>query len=184
VLFEGNVVRDTSSGLNIMGDAWEAGPSQRATRLTIRNNLIIADRTAYGGDGRCLMVGRGPQQIIYSHNTCISNGSSAVYTYSGGALSAVSGAEFVANLWVRNTYGFSGVGTSEGIPTLANYYPGAVWDRNVMAGGIASRYPVGTLTPSVTAFQAEFVNYAGGDYRVTLGGILDGLGADIARLPK
>ena len=39
--------------------------------------------------------------------------------------------------------------------------------RNVLAGGTASRYPAGNFFPTVSAWQAGFVDYAGGDYRLS-----------------
>lgn len=157
-----NLITHASSAINVLGDDNEF-PSLRTADVTITNNRLLVDRHTFGGDGRCLMVGRGPQQVTYSQNTCISNGSSAVYTYAGGsAVTTIAGAAFVNNLWVHNTYGFMGEGVGEGNPALGVFYPGAVFTGNVMGGASAKLYPAGTLTPTMTDFQAQFADYANG----------------------
>jgi len=177
VTFEGNTVRNVSSAINIAGDD-DLKPSQRTHGITLRNNLLVVDRVAMGGDGRCLMVGRGPQQLTYSQNTCISNGGSAVYTYAGGAQSAIADAVFDKNIWIRNTYGFFATSGQEGTGALATFYPGAVWTSNVMAGGSIAAYKAGTFVPSVAELMGQFVDPAAGDYRIRADSTFAGLGSD------
>ena len=53
-----------------------------------------------------------------------------------------------------------------GTDSINAYFPGAVFLRNVLAGGRSSRYPGDNLFPEMDSFAQQFVNYAGGDYRL------------------
>jgi hypothetical protein len=154
VTFEYNVVRNVGSAFNLLGDDNEK-PSQRTQRVTFRHNLILVDRVAWGGDGRCIMIGRAPQLVTWDHNTCLSNGSSAIYSYRGGTSLNSPDARWTNSIFRHNSYGFFGEGASPGTSTLTAYYPNATWAANVV-GGAPNVYPVGTLRPTMTQF-ATFV---------------------------
>jgi regulation of enolase protein 1 (concanavalin A-like superfamily) len=166
ILFERNVIRNVSSAFNVTGDD-DKHPSLRTNRITIRQNLIVPNRAAFGGAGRCMQVGRSPQQLVYEHNTCISDGSAFIYTYRGGDVRVTLGGVFRSNVFVHNQYGFSGDGaTSGGVQALAPHYPDLVFTDNLIGGGVAANYP-NNLVLSASEFQAHFVNYAHGDFRLT-----------------
>jgi hypothetical protein len=153
VLFEGNVVKDVSSGINIAGDDSEHS-SLRTRQIVIRNNEVIADATQFGGDGRFLMIGRAPQSVVIENNTTITNGPAWIYTYPGGAVATTSGLVVRNNVGQHNEYGFSGEGTAaSAVRTLARYYPGAVFEGNVITGGSRGEYPSGTLVPAPSEFS-------------------------------
>ena len=59
-----------------------------------------------------------------------------------------------------------GDGSSPGNPTLAKYFPNAVFTYNVLAGGTASLYPATNSFPTVAQWNASFVDPASGDYRL------------------
>jgi len=44
--------------------------------------------------------------------------------------------------------------------------PGSDINRNVMAGGTASKYPSGNSFPTAAQFEGQFAAYGGGDYRL------------------
>lgn len=183
VTFENNIVTDVSSGINVAGDDNEH-PSQRTTNVTIRNNIVVADRTRFGGEGRFMMLGRAPQRVVIDHNTTITNGSSWIYTYKGGSAVTAEGLVVRDNLGLNNAYGFMGEGVATGKPVLARYYPDAVFEGNVLAGGRPSDYPPGNLFPTVEAFKAQFVDFAAGDYRLKPGSTFGDRGAHVTITPR
>jgi hypothetical protein len=185
VVFEHNIVRNVGSGFNLLGDDNEQ-PSQRTQRVTFRHNLILVDRVTWGGDGRCLMVGRAPQLVTWDHNTCLSNGSSAVYSYRGGTSLTSADARWTNSIFQHNAYGFFGDGAAPGTSSLTAFYPGATWASNVVSGA-PNVYPAGTLRPTTT----QFSTFVGPDGRLLPGhpysnAATDGtdLGVDYAALPE
>jgi hypothetical protein len=76
---------------------------------------------------------------------------------------------FTNNVMQHNTYGIFGSGYSAGLTTIARYFPDGRFERNVLAGGSASKYPASNLFPTVAAFQSHFVDYAGGDFALVPG---------------
>jgi len=155
IVVEGNTVTQASGGINITGDD-DLQPSQRTTRVTIRNNRMVLSKVQFGGTGACLIVGRGPQALVVEQNTCLTDGTTWD-TYGGGAVTTVSGARIARNIFGRGTYGFRSDKYAEGAATLAGYYPGAVWEDNVIGGG--TKYPAGTRILTSTALRAEFSDY-------------------------
>jgi hypothetical protein len=182
VLFERNVIRDVSSGINILGDDDEQ-PSQRTNRIVIRQNLVIADKDRFGGEGRFVLIGRAPQSVTIEQNTSITNGSSWIYTYPGGSIATTEGLVVRNNLALHNEYGFMAQSIGGGNRALTKLYPDAVFTGNVLAGGSAREYPKGNLFPSVAEFRAQFVDAARGDYRLNERSEFGARGADVAMLP-
>jgi hypothetical protein len=166
VVMEHNIIRESSSGFNVSGDDDEQ-PSQRTRRIEMRHNLLLLDHRAHGGEGRCVMVGRAPQQVTYANNTCIATGSSSFYTYRGGSVGEVSDGVFRANVFLHHAYGFFGENAAPGIATLTEHYPaGGVLAGNLIGGGSRGEYPGNHVLP-VGEFEQQFRHYAEGDYRLT-----------------
>ena len=122
---------------------------------------------------------------MFDRNTIIHTNSSVLYAY--GA--AMSGLVYTNNISQHHRYGIMGDGATTGIPTITRYFPGATVRCNVLAGGSASLYPTPNAFPSVTAWNASFVNAGAGDYRlipgspVASGGCSGAIpGADVAKL--
>jgi hypothetical protein len=159
VLFERNVVRDVEKGINVLGvDTYQ--PSGRATRITIRHNLVLTPGTFFQAGGE---VG----ELTIEHNT-IDNGWSFGLLYrgdvrlaaDGGALRqaryAVEKLVITNNLAKHNEYGL--IGDSVGIGTRAlEAMTGAyTWTHNVLAGGGSQTYPGVTWRPSTAEHAAQF----------------------------
>jgi hypothetical protein len=157
VLFEQNLIRNTENGFNLSGYDY-AHPSGRATRITIRNNLVLTSGVAFqlGGEIGALAI---------DHNT-IDQGATLVSLYTGtvwptGAAAARSGAyaverlTYTNNLARHNTYGVKGQGTAVGTPSLIAYTLSNVWTNNVIAGGAGHPYPPITWVPSVVEYQSQ-----------------------------
>ena len=105
--------------------------------------------------------------LIVEHNTVLHTGN--VITAYGGTRdepSTTPGFVFRHNLMPHNTNGVIGTGRAIGAETLAAFFPGGVFSRNVLAGGRASRYPAGNDFPEVQQFLAEFISVARHDYRL------------------
>jgi hypothetical protein len=158
VLFENNVVGDTENGFNIMGNDYNY-PSGRATRITIRNNLLVTPGVAFQLGGEI-----GPLTI--DHNT-LANGSTPMVFYIGSvwnpgtpaprlAAFAVEALTYTNNLAYHNTYGVKGDGTAVGTPSLIGYAKTFVWTNNVLAGGAGQLYPSITWLPAVADYQLSF----------------------------
>ena len=167
VFFESNVVRDTENGFNIMGNDYNY-PSGRATRITIRNNLLITSGIGFQMGGEI-----GPMAI--DHNTIV-NGSTLIVFYVGAVWNAGAPAPRTANFAVEqlvytnnlayhNQYGVKGDGAAVGTPSIVAYVPSYVWTNNVLAGGAGQPYPPITWLPAVVDYQNSFDR----DYRLVTG---------------
>ena len=145
VQFRYNLVRNVSAGLNMIGFDSPSVVTQQTNNIEIDHNLFLMT-TSLGGNGWFLQMGDGPRDVRVRHNTIDSNGTTVVYAY-GGSCSvprAIFGFEYIGNAARYQTYGVnSPCGT--GNPTLAAYFPGAVFLYNYIAGASATRYPAGTI---------------------------------------
>jgi len=65
-----------------------------------------------------------------------------------------------------------------GEDTLNAFFPGVVFEANTIAGGEARRYPKGNTFISEDDFAAEFLDPAGGDYRLKPSSRLRGAASD------
>ncbi len=176
VLFENNIVRDTANGFNILGNDY-LNPSGRATRITIRNNLLITSGVAF-------QFGSEIGQLTLSHNT-VQNGYTMMSLYGGSvwnagaagpraAQYAVEQLTFVNNLTYHNDYGVKGDGTGIGSVALAAFVPNLLWTHNVLAGGASFNYPSVTWLPTVAEHEAQFDP----DYTLKLNSLYRNLGND------
>jgi hypothetical protein len=162
VVFEHNTLKNVGCAINIIGDDdhWPNNP--RTTNIAIRDNVFIVSKALGGTRGQCALIGRAPQQLQFERNVCIGDGSSAFYTYRGGAVTQSEGFVFKGNYFVHGTYGFlSDVATPPNQALAANY-PNAVWEGNTVSGGTAKTYPAGTSVLAVDAFKALFSDLTNG----------------------
>ena len=159
VLFERNVVRDVENGINVLGyDSYQ--PSGRATRITIRNNLIITS-------GTFLQAGSEVGVLTVDHNT-VDQRYTFMMLYGGAVwLAGTSGARLaqfaVENLTVtnmlanHNEYGLIGEDAGMGTPALLRQTRSYTWTNNVLAGGnLGIQYPPTTWRPTMAEYQAQF----------------------------
>jgi hypothetical protein len=158
VLFEHNLVRDTENGFNILGNDY-VHPSGRATRIIIKNNLLMTPGVAF-------QLGGEIGDLTIDHNT-IDQGYTLMSLYHGtvwnpGAPAARPGAYavehliFTNNLAPHNEYGVKGQGTAVGTPSLTAHTVGFTWTNNVLAGGAGFAYPSLTWMPTVVEYRAQF----------------------------
>jgi hypothetical protein len=192
VTFTNNVLRHSGSGINILGLDDIHSPSGRTSRVLIRNNLFVdIDGARWGGLGRLFQLYNGTADVVVDHNTAFQTGEviGADTTYESVPGQPHSGFVYRNNLSPHNQYGVAGRGTyGDPALTLGTYFPGAIFARNVLAGGDPSDYPPDNFFPASIA-DVGFTDLAGGDYRLAAGSPYgdagtDGrdLGADIDRL--
>jgi hypothetical protein len=167
VTFRYNIIRNVAAGFNLLARD-DGGASGTLRRVRIAHNLIIGvDRGDWGGNGNFMLVGQGPSEIVVEHNTVMQT-NNVMMIYGGSRDAPSVGERFVFrdNIARHNANGVIGQGLAVGTDSINAYFPGAVFLRNVLAGGRSSRYPPDNLFPEMDSFAQQFVNYAGGDYRL------------------
>jgi hypothetical protein len=167
VTFRYNIVRNVSAAFNLLGKD-DGGASGTMRRVRISDNLLHNfDRSVLGGNGVFLQIGEGPSEIVVEHNTILQSGNLVVaYGGSRDAPTPIERFVFRNNLSPHNGNGVIGQGRAIGSDSIEAFFPGAVFLRNVLAGGRSSRYPGDNLFPETDKFTEQFVNFAVGDYRL------------------
>jgi Carbohydrate binding module (family 6) len=195
VQFTNNILRHTASAINILGTD-DQGASQLTKRITVRNNLFedVSGATWCGAgcsSGRLFQVINDAADVTLDHNTAFQDGPVVI---SDGLSSP--GFVYTNNLSQR-AGGVIGSGSGEGIPALTQYFPGYVFNKNLIYGvdhvdGSTEKpcerpdkitcYPSNNFYPPDSAyggtFQGLFANYAGGDYRLASGSPYKSAGTD------
>jgi len=179
VTFRYNVIRNVAAVFNFLARD-NNGASGPLRRVRIVDNLFYGvDRSVWGGNGVFLQVGEGPAEIAVEHNTIVQTGN--IITAYGGTRAAPSAAErfvFKDNITLHNANGVIGTGLAVGNDSLTKYFPGAAFFRNVLAGGVASRYPADNSFPTVDWLLEQFQNPGEHDYRLRPGSQLRLSGSD------
>jgi hypothetical protein len=162
-----NIVRHVSTAISILGTDYEH-PSAHMRGLRIRHNLFYdVDAGRWGGDGRFLLIGGGPADIVIDHNTVLQSGSVVqFYGTQNGRPWVIENLTFTNNLTRHNQFGVIGESAGIGKSAIVAYVKGDEFRRNVIAGGDPSRYPPDNLFPSVAELMSEFVDSAHDDYRL------------------
>ena len=165
VTFQGNIVRHSGAGVQILGFD-DQHPSQQTRNITIKDNLFDdIDAKNWGGNGYFLQLVGGPRDITVDHNTVIQDNAGGILTADGGP---ILGFVFTNNLIRQGAYGIKGTDRSPGNDTIRAYLPASQIASNVIAEADGSRYPSGNLFPSLAQFKSQFVSYSG-DYRLVPG---------------
>jgi hypothetical protein len=166
VTFINNIVRHSGGGFNISGPDNEAGASLPSQRILIKNNLIYDINgqrwtgVAEPADGEFLQIVGGPLNITVDHNTVFQSGSIIMAGYAPSV-----GFVFSNNITPHNLYGVIGSNHGSGADTIAYYFPGSVFQRNVIVGGQGISYPTNNFMLTSLS-QVGFVSPAEGDYRL------------------
>jgi hypothetical protein len=161
VTFTNNIVRHTSTGILLLG--WDyTQPSQQTQRVKIHNNLFDdIGGPRWGGNGVVFVIVDATANVTLDHNTAFQRGNILI---ADGR--PHSGFIYTNNLTPHNDYGIVGTGTGLGNPSLAAYFPGVVFAKNVLVGGAPANYPSGNFFPAALA-DVGFVDLASGNYRLT-----------------
>lgn len=162
VTFINNIARHTGSGINILG--WDDNrPSQQTRRILIRNNLFEdVGGARWGGGGILFQLLNGTSDVVVEHNTAF---------HTGHIIAANApphkGFVYRNNIASHNQYGVGGDGTfGNPLLTLATYFPGALFKKNVIVGGNAAQYPSENFFP-FSLDSVKFMNRSAGDYRLS-----------------
>jgi Carbohydrate binding module (family 6) len=184
IVVQNNVIRHVAAAFNIMGYD-NLARSQQTQNIAIRNNLLYDVNTRWStpnnpSPGRLAIIGGGPKNISFDHNTVDNNGSSTIFIYGGYTLTGTNilGFDVTNNLLRDNTYGIYGDKHGEGTVGLTAYTPNAVVLRNTLAGGSAKGYPTGNDFPTLAQWQADFASVSGTDYRLVSTSTSKGSGTD------
>ena len=184
ITFQYNIVQQVGAGMQINGRDTSRG-SEYTRNVVVRHNLFTDVSTSWGGPAGFLVTGNGTQDVTVDHNTVIHTGFVVATT---GEMN--SGFVFTNNMTKHNQWGIYGDGHGAGFDSTKIYFT-TDFDmrRNVMAGGSASKYPADNFFPATADFLPQFVNAAGGDYRLASTspfklGATDGtdVGVDIGKL--
>lgn len=165
VAFERNVVRSVGGGITILGYD-DHNSSQQTRNIRILHNLFTDLSRQWGGSAYFLYVFGNPRDVIADHNTIISPDGAGIVNLDGPP---IRGFVFTNNLARHNSYGIIGSDQAPGLGSIARFLPDAIIAGNVFADVDGTAYPKGNTLVSASAFQAQFVDYAGGDFRLKPG---------------
>ena len=184
VTVQSNVIRHVAAVFNIYGYDDNA-TSRQTNTIVIRNNLVYDVRGAYArpgltGNGWFAIVGNGPRDITFDHNTIDYEGNDGVLLYEAkiAANTPIRGFVFTNNLLRDNAYAIFGSGSQPGTVSLNAYAPGWVVMRNAIGGANALRYPVNNDYPTLIQWLADFTDRAAGDYRLVASSLSRGAAED------
>jgi hypothetical protein len=158
VQFTNNIVRHVSSALRITRDP---SNSIEVNGITVRNNLFDnVSASAYGGSGVFLLL-VGGSDVTVDHNTIINEGTALLPdTYTTPGLT------FTNNVLIDHGYAIKGAGATAGSGTIAKYFPGGQFFGGIYIGANPASYPTANFYPA-TIGAVSFVNFSGGDYRLS-----------------
>jgi len=170
VVVQNNIIRHVAAAFNVNGYD-NVAVTQQTQNIEIRNNLLYDVNTRWStpnnpSPGRLAIIGGGPKNVTFDHNTVDNNGTGTIFIYGGYSLTgtAITGFEVTNNLLRDNLYGIYGDKYGEGLTGLNAYCPNSVVLRNTFAGGSAKGYPTGNDFPTLAAWQAGFVDIGAANY--------------------
>ncbi|CAN5769142.1 hypothetical protein BH24ACI5_BH24ACI5_09070 [soil metagenome] len=162
-----NIIRHAGGGINIMGTD-DIRPSGPARGIHIVDNVFYdLDAERWGGTGAFLLIGNGPSNITVEHNTVRQSGN-IVMVYGGpkDETLQVPQFRFRDNLLRHNLYGVHGTGRAPGGDSLRTFFPDVEFVGNVIAGGEPRGYPSRNTFIADEEFDRQFMDAAGGDFRL------------------
>jgi len=184
ITVQNNIIRHVSSGFNILGYD-NLAPSQQTDGITVRNNLLYDVDTKYtssttAGPARLAIIGAGPRNVTFDHNTVDNNGGSTIFIYGGATPTGVQIAGFTLtnNLLKQNSWAIYGDAIGQGQPALDHFAPNATVAHNTFAGASPKLYPIGNDFPTVAQWLADFTQRAAGDYTLVPTSLSRGAGTD------
>ncbi len=184
VTVQNNIIRHMASAFNICGYD-NLAASQQTSNIQIRNNLVYDVSTAYGSTnhpaaGMLAVIGAGPKDIVFDHNTVDNNGHQTISFYKGTTPGdwRIAGFVLTNNQLRDNKYGIFGADSSPGSASLNMYTPGASVQANVIAGASAKTYPVGNDYPTIAQWLADFVSVGAVNYQLVSSSISNNAGTD------
>lgn len=169
VLFTNNTVTNTQGGVTILKTSPESKGAV-TSHITISNNLF--DRI---GAFNAIILLNAPNDVQITHNTVFKSGSIVTLDAEPGTPKG-SGLVIRDNLFSEGGYGVFGSNIGEGTPALEGFYSSYVFTKNNVAGRESSLYPAGNSF--VATAQVGFLDYAGGNYRLTSSSVFKNAATD------
>jgi hypothetical protein len=168
--FSNNIVRDVAAGISIGRGSSDV---KDVNNVTIRNNLFDRiSRATYGGSGYFLLI-VGGSDVVVDHNTIVSDGGSVVVPDYRPTYRFV----FTNNILIDHAYAIKGAGEAAGTDTIDRYFPDGDFAGGIYIGSNPKYYPTGNYYPATIA-DVGFVNFSGGDYRLSSNSIYRNGGTD------
>jgi hypothetical protein len=133
VEFSHNVVRNSAAGMNILG--YDAPNESRQTNaIRVEDNLFCRITKQLGGNGWGVLIGEGPRDITFEHNTFDFDGTTVLYAYGGDKTHGrpIAGFRFTNNAGRHGEYGINGADASPGKLTMERYFPDATISGNIL----------------------------------------------------
>ena len=184
ITIQNNVISHVSAVFNVMGYD-NLAPSQQTQDITIRNNLVYDVSTKYGdashpANGWFAVVGAGPKNVTFDHNTVDNDGKDTLFFYGGASPTGVQilGFELTNNLFRSNTYAVFGDKYGQGTVAFNQYTPGAIVQHNTFAGASAKLYPVGNDFPTIAQWLTDFVGAGSANYQLDASSLSNNAGTD------
>lgn len=184
VTIQHNVIRHVAAVFNILGFDYNS-PSQQTSDIVVKNNVIYDVSKAYGtagnpANGWIAVIGAGPKNITFDHNTIDSDGNVGFmfYTMTEIATKSIAGLVLTNNLFRDNAYGIFGDNSQEGNLTLSTYTPGAYVQGNAIGGADPKLYPAGNDYPALAQWLADFNGPQAGDYHLAATSLSKGAATD------
>jgi Bacterial Ig-like domain (group 2) len=157
ITFRYNIVRHVAGAFNIQGKDDDGLGS--SFNEYIHDNIFEDITQSLGGNGYMFQDVGGTDGLAIDHNTCFQE-----FTLLAGWVFPTYGLSFTNNIAPLAGYGVIAAGTAPGTRSLDAYFPGWVFQKNVLVGDPAN-YP--TSNSYLKAYSdVGFVDRTGGDYHL------------------
>lgn len=182
VAIKNNIIRHVTEAIRIGPQATSLGKQRN---IRIFNNLLYdVDATNWPGEMGRFIVLRDVPGLIIDHNTVLNSGSALnVGGPNGSGFDQDPGLVMTNNILNSGSEGIKGENVGLGNPTFDAYFPGAVFQKNLLAGtyGNGSQYtnfayPMNYYLAAIT--DAGFVDYVGRNYRLAASSPLKNAGTE------
>jgi hypothetical protein len=163
VTVQNNIIRNSTSGFNLLSRVNNGHlPNEPTKRVLVRNNLFvnIGKDPVAGTPGRYLQLMSDHEDVTVIQNTFVGSGANNAVMLDGSPSKRTM---LFNNVFGESAYGVLGSGFGEGMPSLAQFTPGAVVEGNAFTGKLERIYPTRNSFPA-TLSPSDFINAAGNDY--------------------
>jgi len=164
VLVQNNVIRNSTSGVNILARvAYNGGtlPTNPTTRVAIVNNRFdnVGRDPIQGTAGIAVQLMSDLRDVTFVKNTFTlpSGQMQKAISFDGKSQTRTTISD---NIFPASSYGVTGNATGAGTATVNAFMPGGVFRNNVMPGTNASIYPPGAITGNASGADAAAINAA------------------------
>ncbi|MFL6195637.1 MAG: hypothetical protein ACJ75H_15785, partial [Thermoanaerobaculia bacterium] len=160
-----NILRHGAGGVQIMGENDDpTKPSARTKLVKFHDNLFYDINSSWGAGVHLFAISHGPETVIIDHNTADHPNNIQLAFDASPMIASLTATN---NLFKCGDYGVKGSGTAEGTPALDAFVTSWTFEKNTLAGCVASRYPANNFFPTVAEWEAQFAGYASDDFHLS-----------------